>query len=397
MTVSRQIAEAMQRGSFIRKMFEEGRELKRIHGADNVFDFSIGNPDVPPPAEFQQALEEEAARTDPMIHCYMPNAGIEETRDALAATYRRNYSLPFAATDILMTSGAGGGLNVVLKALLEPGDEVIVLAPLFVEYGFYITNHAGKMVVSETTSDFQPDLADLESRITPRTRAILINSPNNPTGVVYSAATMQAMGDLLAAVSKRLGRTVYLLSDEPYREILYDDLPYPSPLAAYAETIVVTSNSKDLSLAGERIGHIAISPSAKARGQLFAAFTFCNRILGFVNANALMQRVVGRLQGVAVDREIYQRRRDTLCNALSQMGFEFVLPQGAFYIFPRSPLPDDTAFANLMRDHRVIVVPGTGFHRPGYFRISFAVGDDVIERSLDSFAAAARDLGLKAR
>jgi aspartate aminotransferase len=397
MTVSRQIAEAMKRGSFIRKMFEEGRELKRIHGADNVFDFSIGNPDVPPPAEFQRVLEEEAARIDPMIHCYMPNAGIEETREALAASYEQKFALPFAVNDFVMTSGAGGGLNVVLKALLEPGDEVIVLAPLFVEYSFYIMNHQGKMVVSETTSEFLPDLADLEARITDRTRALLINSPNNPTGVVYSRETMKGLGDLLAAASRRQGRPIYLLSDEPYREIIFDDLPYPSPFAAYPETIVVTSNSKDLSLAGERIGHIAISPSASARQELFSAFTFCNRILGFVNANALMQRVVARLQGIAVDRGIYQRRRDTLCKALWSMGFDFVRPQGAFYVFPRSPLADDTAFADVMRDHRVIVVPGAGFHRPGHFRISFAVRDDVIKRSLARFAAAASELGLKTR
>lgn len=395
MTVASQIAEAMERGSFIRKMFEEGRELKRIHGPGKVFDFSIGNPDVPPPAAFQKVLEEEAARTDPMIHCYMPNSGLEETRQALADSYQERHSLPFTANDIIMTSGAGGGLNVVLKALLEPGDEVIVLAPFFVEYGFYVANHGGSMVVSETTPEFLPDLADLEARITPRTRAVLVNSPNNPTGVVYSAATMQALADLLAAASKRLDRTIYLLSDEPYREVIFDGLTYPSPFAAYSETVVVTSNSKDLSLAGERIGHIAISPAATARRQLFGAFTFCNRILGFVNANALMQRVVARLQGISVDPKIYQRRRDLLCTALSDMGYEFVRPQGAFYLFPRSPLPDDTAFANVLRRYRVIVVPGSGFRRAGHFRISFAAPDDVIERSLDSFAKVARELGLK--
>lgn len=395
MTISRHIVEAMRSGSFIRKMFEEGRELKRIHGADNVFDFSIGNPDVPPPDLFQKVLCEEAARTESMIHCYMPNAGIEETRKAVAASYRQTHGLDFTASDIIMTSGAGGGLNVTLKALLEPGDEVIVLAPLFVEYGFYIANHSGRMVISETTPDFQPDLADLETRINGKTRALLINSPNNPTGVLYSAATMKALGELLTAASKKFGRVLYLISDEPYREIVFDDQPYPSPLAAYPETLVITSNSKDLSLAGERIGHIAISPAASSRGQLFAAFTFCNRILGFVNANALMQRVVARLQGVAVDRKIYQRRRDLLCGALAEMGFDFISPQGAFYIFPRSPMADDTAFVEVMRNHRVIVVPGAGFYRSGHFRISFAVRDDVIARSLDSFAAVAREMGLK--
>jgi aspartate aminotransferase len=394
MTVSRGISEAMARGSFIRKMFEEGRELKRIHGADNVFDFSIGNPDVPPPPEFQRVLEEEAARTDAMIHCYMPNAGFEATRQALADGYVATLGLDMTANDIVMTSGAGGGLNVILKALLEPGDEVVVLAPFFVEYGFYIANHQGAMVVAETGADFQPDVGQLEASLSPRTRAVIINSPNNPTGVVYSGQTLRELGELLARASARLGRTIYLISDEPYRTLLYDGQAYPSPLACYPETIVVTSNSKDLSLAGERIGHIALHPEAADRARLSAAFTFCNRILGFVNANALMQRVVARLQGVTIDTTIYQRRRDMLCEALGEMGFKFVRPQGAFYLFPESPMTDDVAFAYFMRQYRVIVVPGSGFHRAGHFRISYAVREDLIERSLEYFSRAARELGL---
>jgi aspartate aminotransferase len=394
MTISRQIAEAMERGSFIRRMFEEGLELKRRFGPDNVFDFSIGNPDLPPPAEFQRVLMEEAARTDPMIHCYMPNAGYGETREALAGTYAARFHLDFAATDIIMTSGAGGGLNVVLKSLLEPGDEVVVLAPFFVEYGFYISNHQGRMIISETGSDFLPDLADLEARITERTRAVIVNSPNNPTGVVYPAETLAELGELLRVASARHGRPIYLISDEPYRDLVYDGKSYPSPLAAYEETVVITSNSKDLSLAGERIGHVAIRPRAASHTRLAAACTFCNRILGFVNANALMQRVVARLQGVSVDVAIYQRRRDLLCSALAEMGFDFVRPEGAFYLFPRSPMADDSAFADFMRQYRVIVVPGSGFFRAGHFRISYAVREDLIQRSLEYFAQAARELGL---
>jgi len=394
MTVGTQIAEAMTRGSWIRRMFEEGRRLKQKYGEENVFDFSIGNPDVPPPPRFQQVLMEEAAREDPMIHCYMPNAGFEQTREAIAGTYRTRTGLSFEAKDVVMTGGAGGALNVVLKALLEPGDEVIVLAPLFVEYGFYVGNHGGTMVISQTDDVFLPDLEDLEARITPRTKAVLVNSPNNPSGVIYPPETMRALGDLLSRVSAARGRTIYLLSDEPYRELIFFGRPYPSPFLYYPDTVVVTSNSKDLSLAGERIGHIAVSPRAGDRDRLAAALTFCNRILGFVNANALMQRVVARLQGVSVDVTIYERRRNLLCDALREMGFRFVEPEGAFYLFPQTPTEDDQEFAAILRKYRVIVVPGGGFHRPGHFRISFAVKEQTIERALEFFARAARELGL---
>ena len=394
MSISSQITLAMQRGSFIRKMFEEGRQLKKQFGNENVFDFSIGNPDVPPPALFQQVLEEEATRQDPMIHCYMPNAGFEATRSAVADNYKLDTGLAVTSNEIVMTSGAGGALNVVLKATLEPEDEVIVLAPFFVEYGFYISNHGGRMVISETTADFLPDLEDIANRITPKTRALIINSPNNPTGMVYSRELLDELGAFLTDQSNRLGRPIYLLSDEPYRTLIFDNVKYPSPLLSYDSTIIVTSNSKDLSLAGERIGHIAVSPRFADHTLLVSALVFSNRILGFVNANALMQRVVARLQGVHVDPAIYQRRRDLLCEALGSMGFQFTKPAGAFYLFPKSPIPDDSAFADFMRKYRVIVVPGTGFFRSGYFRISYAVNEDTIERSLEFFARAAEELGL---
>ena len=395
MSISSQIAEAMERGSFIRKMFDDGRLLKQQFGEDSVFDFSLGNPDLPPPPAFRRVLLEEAAREAPGLHGYMPNAGFEATRQAIAGQYEKVTSLPVSVSDIVMTSGAGGALNVVLKAICEPDDEVLVLAPFFVEYGFYISNHGGRMVVSETDEDFQPDLADIEARIGAKTRAVVINSPNNPTGVTYTAEVLKQLGDLLARSSRRFGRTIYLLSDEPYREVIYDDRKHASPLLAYPDTIIVTSNSKDLSLAGERIGHIAVHPAARHRESLSGALVFCNRILGFVNANALMQRVIARLQGVTIDRSRYQGRRDMLCDSLGSMGFEFVKPGGAFYLFPKSPLPDDREFADFMRKFRVIVVPGSGFYRPGYFRISFAAKEDTIRRSLEFFERAARELGLK--
>jgi aspartate aminotransferase len=394
MSVSKKIAGAMERGSWIRRMFEEGTRLRSEFGADNVFDFSLGNPDLPPPAEFRKVLLEEAAREAPLIHCYMPNAGYEQTRRVVAQQYAGRTGLPFVAGDVVMTCGAAGGCNVILKALLEPGDEVIALAPYFVEYGFYADNHGGNLVVVPPSENFLPDLAAIEARISSRTRAIIVNSPNNPTGVLYPDSVLAQLGDLLRRESARHGREIYLISDEPYREIVFDSLPYPAPLAHYENVLVVSSHSKDLSLSGERIGHVATSPRCAHREKLVAALTFCNRVLGFVNANALMQRVVARIPGALVDVSTYERRRNRLCDALAGMGFTFVRPQGAFYLFPRSPIPDDVEFCHIMRKHRIIVVPGTGFSCPGFFRISYAVRDDVIDRSLEHFASAARELGL---
>ncbi len=396
MSVSSIVKRGMEAGSFIRKMFEEGQRLRAQYGADNVFDFSLGNPDLMPPPEFRKVLLEEAAREAPLIHCYMPNAGYPATREALAGHYREWLDLPFQAENIIMTSGAGGAMNVVLKSLLEPGQEVVVLAPYFVEYGYYISNHGGKMVVVGTDEEFQPRIGAIAEAIGPATRAVIINSPNNPTGAVYERPVLDALGALLAEKSKQTGNAIYLLSDEPYRELLFDGLKYASPLLSYERCICVTSNSKDLSLAGERIGHIAIHPRCPDAALLTAAMTFCNRTLGFVNANALMQRVVGRLQGVTVDTAPYQRRRDLLCKGLSELGFQFNCPKGAFYLFPKSPMADDVAFADFMKDYRVIVVPGSGFGGPGYFRISFAVPDDTIVRSLEFFGQAAKKLGMKA-
>jgi aspartate aminotransferase len=394
MTISSNIAEALTRGSWIRKMFEEGRRLKEQFGDDNVFDFSLGNPDLPPPAEFQRILEEEAARQASMIHCYMPNGGYGETRNAVAGAYAESTGLPFEMNDIIMSSGAGGGLNILLKAIMNPGDEVIVLAPYFVEYGFYVANHQGRLKVSETDQQFQPCLDDIDRLISSRTAALIVNSPNNPTGAVYSPETMRGIGELLRVAAQRVGRTIYLVSDEPYREIMFDGKKYFSPFNCYDDTVVITSHSKDLSLAGERIGHVAISPHCGSRNELSAAVTFCNRILGFVNANALMQRVVARLQGTTVDVSLYERRRDLLCESLADAGYEFVRPEGAFYLFPKSPLPRESDFCALLAESRVIVVPGSGFYRPGYFRISYAVDDQIIERSLELFRQAAKTVGL---
>jgi len=392
MTISTFIADEMTRGSWIRKMFEEGIRMKRELGADNVFDFSLGNPDVAPPDEFQRVLSEEAAKTGAGLHGYMPNAGYDECRRVVAGTYAAETGLQFTPNDIIMSCGAGGGMNVVMKTLLDAGDEVVLLTPYFVEYGFYVTNHGGKPVFVPTDDRFLPDVDRIEAAITPKTKAIIINSPNNPTGVVYPAESLKSLGEMLARAGAKHNRVIYLLSDEPYRALLFDGIVFPSPLTAYEHTIVVTSSSKDLSLAGERIGHIAISPLTPHKADITAAATFCTRTLGFLNANALMQRVVSRLQGVKVSMEPYQRRRDLICNGLAPLGFSFVKPRGAFYLFPKSPLEDDVEFAALMRKYHVIVVPGVGFRGPGHFRISYAVPDSTIKRSLEHFGEAAREL-----
>ena len=388
MSISTTIGEALTRGSWIRRMFEQGNRLKQAHGADKVFDFSLGNPDVPPPPHFDVVLMEEAARRDPMIHTYMTNAGYQATRQSVADLYREATGLDYQFEDVVMTSGAGGALNVVMKSLLDPGDEVVVFTPYFVEYAFYVTNHRGRLVTVETTTDFLPDLDALDAAIGERTKVVIVNSPNNPTGRMYPPETMEALAGLLRRRSADLGRPIYLVSDEPYREIVYDDLSYPHPSRFYEDCITITSHSKDLSLAGERIGHLILSPRCAARQDLRQAVVFCNRILGFVNANALMQRVVARLTGTTVDVGVYQRRRDLLCDALGPMGYEFRRPEGAFYLFPKSPIPDDAAFCDVLLQQNVIVVPGSGFGRAGYFRISYAVNEDVIERSLPAFKRA---------
>ncbi|MFH1532094.1 MAG: pyridoxal phosphate-dependent aminotransferase [Pseudomonadota bacterium] len=392
MSISNTIAEALHGGSWIRRMFEQGNRLKAELGVEKVFDFSLGNPDVPPPPGFDAVLVEEASRRDPMIHAYMTNAGYLDTRRVVAGIYRDATGLDFAPEDVVMTSGAGGAINVILKSLLDPDDEVITFAPYFVEYGFYATNHRGRLITVESTPDFMPDLDALDAAITERTRVVLINSPNNPTGRMYPAETLEALAGLLRRRSEALGRPIYLVSDEPYRDIVYDGAECPHPSSHYDDCVTVTSHSKGLSLAGERIGHLAISPRCAARADLQHAAIFCNRILGFVNANALMQRVVARLVGLTVDVNIYQRRRDMLCDALGSMGYEIQRPEGAFYLYPRSPLPDDTAFCAHLLKQNVIVVPGVGFGRAGHFRISYAVDDKVIERALPAFERAIKTL-----
>ncbi len=384
----------MEEGSWIRRMFEAGIALKAKHGDRNVFDLSLGNPVVEPPAAFRRELERLAREPRPGMHRYMPNAGLPETRKAVASALAAETGLPFTAGEIVMTCGAAGGLNVVLKAILDPGDEVIVFSPYFVEYLYYIDNAGGVPRVVPTDDRFQPDLKGLEKALGPKTRAVLIDSPNNPTGVLYGADALKSVGELLRRNQARHGIETFLLSDEPYRKLLFDGLKYPHIFPHHGPSVVVTSHSKDLALPGERIGYIAVNPAYQGRKELIDACIFCNRTLGFVNAPALMQQLVQSLQGVTVDVQEYQRKRDYIFGQLVEMGYSVVKPQGAFYMFPKSPIPDDVAFVEALLEWNVLVVPGRGFGTPGYFRISYCLEDWAIEGALEGLRKAARKFKL---
>jgi aspartate aminotransferase len=376
-------------------MFEEGNRLRAIHGAEKVVDLSLGNPEVEPPAAFLDALARVAADRRPGLHRYMPNAGYLDVREAVAAELSRESGQPVRADDVIMSVGAAGGLNVVLKAILEPGEEVIVLVPYFPEYDFYIDHAAGVPRYVKLRRDFRLDLDAIEAALAPSVRALLICHPGNPTGRLFSREEVAALADLL----RRRAPHVYLVSDEPYKKLLFDGKTYPPALGAYEKTIVVGSHSKDLALPGERIGFIAFSPEIDEadRRDLFAGMVFLTRTLGFVNAPALLQRAVKEFQAASVDPAIYQERRDLLCGALARMGYDFETPDGAFYLFPRVPDEDDVRFVKRLSEKLVLTVPGSGFGAPGHIRVSYCVARETIERSFDGFAAIAREYGLTPR
>ncbi len=387
MTVAKKMQAFAEKSSWIRKMFEEGARMKAEFGAENVFDFSLGNPDVPPPAKFSEVLKDLAENDKPGVHAYMPNGGYPYVREALARRLSQEQEVTLDQGDVLMTCGAAGGLNVVMKSLLDPGDEVIILSPFFVEYNFYVDNHGGVTKIVATDEEFNLDIPAIEAALSEKTKAVLINSPNNPTGQVYSAESLKELGQLLDRVGEQFCRSIYLLSDEPYRKIVFDDCEVPSIMATTTNSIVVSSYSKDLSLPGERIGYIAVHPEMKEKAALLDALTLANRILGFVNAPALMQRVVEQLQGVSVDSSIYARRREVFCKVLDEAGFEYVKPKGAFYLFPKTPI-DDVEFCTLLQEEKILAVPGRGFGAPGYIRLAFCIDEDVIARSADAFKRA---------
>lgn len=385
MTIAAKIEQTILKSSWIRKMFEEGTRLKAEHGSENVFDFSIGNPNLPPPEEFQSALETVAMQKERWAHGYMANSGFAFVRESIAESIRKEQSTDIAADDIVMTCGAAGGLNVVLKALLNPGEEVLVSRPFFVEYTFYADNHGGILKTVQSKEDFTLDLDAIEEAITPKTRVMIINSPNNPTGQIYSEESLKSLGILLEKKSLEYGATIYLLSDEPYRKIVFDGLDVPPVFPCYDQSIVATSHSKDLSLPGERIGYLAINPKARYREKLQQAMALTNRILGFVNAPAMMQRVLPLLHGASVDIDAYRRKRDLFCQGLASAGYCFTTPPGAFYLFPKAPIEDDVKFVQALQEELVLAVPGSGFGGPGHFRLAFCVEDDTIKRSMPAF------------
>ena len=388
MSVSEKIREYMERASWIRKMFEQGLELKSKLGADKVFDFSLGNPNLEPPEQVRQAVIDVIQDPRPGKHAYMPNAGLKETREAVANFLTKEHGVKLSWEHIVMTVGAGGGLNVALKTFLDEKDEVIILAPYFVEYFFYVDNHNGIGKLINTNEDFSLDLKAIEAGITPKTKAFIINSPNNPSGRVYDEKSLKSLGKILLRAKEKYGRTVYLLSDEPYSKLVYDGVKVPSIFGAYPNSLLITSYSKDLSLPGERIGFVAVNPEMENWRQTVDGLTFCNRILGFVNAPALMQRILPRLQGVKVDIREYQKKRDLLCAGLSKAGYSFIKPEGAFYLFLKSPIPDDVLFVRELLQENILAVPGTGFGTPGFFRLAYCVDDRVIEGSMPGFERA---------
>ena len=385
MAISKKVKTALNGASWVRRMFEEGEELKRLYGEENIFDFSLGNPNLEPPASLKKALKALADCPIPGMHRYMPNCGYSDTRCAIAEFLSEESGLPFDEKHVVMTVGAAGGLNVVLKAILDEGDQVIVPSPYFMEFKFYIGNCGGEIRLVETNGDFSLNLKEIEKAIGSKTKAILINSPNNPTGVVYDQASFEKLGKLLKKKSKELGKTLYLITDEAYRRIVFDQIQLPIAFRYYPHTIRVTSHSKDLSLPGERIGYIAVHPLCEEVDELISAIVFANRTLGFVNAPALMQRLVAPLQRNSVNIREYEEKRDLFYNSLTAFGYEVVKPQGAFYLFPKAPIEDDVAFVKELQSKRILTVPGSGFGKPGYFRIAYAVDKKVIEGSLPGF------------
>jgi aspartate aminotransferase len=395
MFMSDKVRTGMESGSWIRRMFDEGNILRQKYGADKVFDLTLGNPVVEPPPEFHRELKKLAEKPLPGMHRYMENAGYADTRAAVAKQLYKETSIKLTAGDVIMTCGAAGAMNVVLKSILNPGEEVIVFAPYFVEYLNYIDNHGGVPRIVPTDKKFLPKMDLLEAAITNKTRAVIINSPNNPTGVVYSESLMKQIGNLLQKKESELSMQIYLLSDEPYRKLIYDGLKYPSPLLYHPASIVATSHSKDLALPGERIGYIAINPDCPQKQELVDGCIYCNRILGFVNAPALMQHLVKNLQDVTVSIADYQKKRDFLYKNLTEMGYKMVKPQGAFYMFPKSPIPDDVEFVRALQEQLVLAVPGQGFGGPGHFRISYCIDDRTLKGALDGLRKTAKRFGLK--
>jgi aspartate aminotransferase len=390
---SEKIVSSLQQSSWIRAMFEQGTNLAKIYGSDKVYDFSLGNPFDEPPSEVMEAMKKYVSGEIKGVHRYMSNAGYPEVRTKIAESLQKESGVTLSAENVVMTVGAAGGLNVIFKSILNPGEEVIIFAPYFMEYDNYVDNHGGKVViVPPDITTFEPDLDALTALITPRTKAMIINTPNNPTGVVYSEETLHRIAKILERKEQEYGTSIYVLSDQPYAEIIFDDLKMPSLLSIFKNSIIVNSFSKSLGLAGERIGYIATSSRIENVDILNNALAFCNRTLGFVNAPGLFQKVVGEALTAKVNIQDYREKRDYLYENLTRIGFECVKPQGAFYLFPKSLLADDIEFVQRAVKYNLLLVPGSGFRCSGYFRISYCVSMETIKNSIPAFEKLAKEL-----
>ena len=392
--ISLKMQSLVQNSSVIRAMFEEGNRLAKIYGKENVFDFSIGNPSVAPPAEIAQAIHSILTEEDPLtVHGYMNNSGYEQVRQSIADQLNRAHSSQLSAQNIVMTCGAAGGLNVLFKALLNPGDEVIVFAPFFGEYTHYVHNYDGELVVVPTHPDtFLPDLEALKAAVTAHTKAVILNTPNNPTGVVYPASLLKEMAEILEQKQAKFGSSIYVVSDEPYREIAYDGVEVPYILDYFRNGFIGYSYSKSLSLPGERIGYLAANNGMDGLDEILSALNVATRILGFVNAPSLFQKVIARVADLSVDVTPYRENRDLIYNHLISLGFSCTKPQGAFYLFPKAPGGDDKAFCEMAKKYNILVVPGSSFGCPGYFRLSYCVSREQILRSMPAFEKLAAEL-----
>jgi aspartate aminotransferase len=385
MPIADKMVKMVEAASMIRKMFEEGTQMREKYGADNVFDFSIGNPDVPPPAAVKKTLL-ELINNETTTHGYMPNPGYPQVRKAVADYLNKEFNVGLTKDLVVMTVGAAGALNDTLRALVNPGEDILVPAPYFVGYNQYAFIASANLKTAASLPDFHLDLDAVKAGITENTRIMLINSPNNPTGVVYTKEELHGLGNLLEEASQKFGKRIYLISDEPYRKIVYG-VEVPSVFDVYDHTIMLTSYSKELSLAGERIGYLAIHPKAEDAAIIAGAAGVTNTMM-YVNAPALFQQVVGQLQGVTVDIDIYRKRRDMFCEGLFAVGYEFDVPEGAFYLFPKSPIENDVEFVKILKEQKILAVPGIGFGGPGFFRLSYAVPEKTITGSFEGFKKA---------
>lgn len=394
--ISEKMKKLAENNSVIRAMFEEGNRMAEEFGRENVYDFSLGNPSVPAPNAVKDALIDVLTNEDSLtVHGYMSNVGYESVRKTVAENLNRRFGTDFHSGNIIMTVGAAGGLNVILKTLLNPDDEVLCFAPYFTEYGNYVMNYDGILkVVSPDTDTFQLNLKEFSEKLTEKTKAVIINNPNNPTGVVYSHETCRELGRILREKQKEFGTSIYLISDEPYRELAYDGVEVPYLTKYYANTVVCYSWSKSLSLPGERIGYLVISNECDDFTLVYSAASIATRVSGFVNAPSLMQLAVAQCIDAKTDIAAYNKNRETLYNGLKACGFECIKPQGAFYLFVKSPTPDEAEFVARAKNYHILMVPGSSFACPGYVRIAYCVSYDTITRALPHFKELAKEYGL---